>query len=283
MNANNPRPPEPSSSPAGSSAPPALSRAAASSMPASMLGSWLQTLQQPSVSQSAPSVFIAPEAGEQAPMTPPSYDGALLRSRIFEQFASGGLSEQAPLAQPPAPEAAAQVADGADAAALDETSSGDDLAAADEIDGDDADSSEIDDGSGEPQHAQHSYSEIGGNRGAAGGSADGMAGHAGQTADDIAALIERYVSQVLVEDSSGLGERKIALQLNTAVLPNTELVLSQAGGNWMLRANTKSSNIGEKLQSAEARLRERFAERGLGAISLEVDVQTETANEQAVY
>ncbi len=92
-----------------------------------------------------------------------------------------------------------------------------------------------------------------------------------QSAESVANLVEKYVSGLLVQEPDGLGEQKVMLQLNSALFPNTELLLSQTGGVWRLNANTKNTDVADRLQAAQAKLKGRFSESALGEIELTIN------------
>ncbi len=89
-------------------------------------------------------------------------------------------------------------------------------------------------------------------------------------AEHLTSLVERFADRFLLELDAGTSMKQMQMQLNAVHLPDTSLVLQQSGNLWTLRAQTKSSEVGDKLKLAESSLKERFRARGLGEINLDV-------------
>jgi hypothetical protein len=89
-------------------------------------------------------------------------------------------------------------------------------------------------------------------------------------AEHLTSLVERFADRFLLELDAGTSMKQMQMQLNATHLPDTSLVLQQSGNLWTLRAQTKSSEVGDKLKLAESSLKERFRARGLGDINLDV-------------
>jgi hypothetical protein len=111
------------------------------------------------------------------------------------------------------------------------------------------------------------------------GVAGGAKGAFGESAADIrhaqqfSNIVERFADRFLLEMDAGTSMKQMQMQLNAAHLPDTSLVLQQSGNTWTLRAQTRSSEVGDKLKLAESSLKERFRARGLGDITLDVQAE----------
>lgn len=87
----------------------------------------------------------------------------------------------------------------------------------------------------------------------------------------LAELIEKQVTRMLVSESARTGARdaSVRLQLADTLLPGTELSLTRGESGWHLRADVRSHDSYERIRDCGEELVRRFAERGLGTIDFE--------------
>ncbi|MFK7888040.1 MAG: type III secretion HpaP family protein [Gammaproteobacteria bacterium] len=106
---------------------------------------------------------------------------------------------------------------------------------------------------------------------AAAATATGSAGPA-YNAAAVAQLLEKHVRQLLVSESrSARGDTpQVMLNLTDAVLPGTQLTLTQTEGGWQLASSSTSTDSYRVIRDLAPQLQERFSERGLGELDLQV-------------
>jgi hypothetical protein len=87
----------------------------------------------------------------------------------------------------------------------------------------------------------------------------------------LAELIEKQVTRMLVSESARTGARdaSVRLQLADTLLPGTELSLTRGESGWHLRADVRSHDSYKRIRDCGEELVRRFAERGLGTINFE--------------
>ncbi len=86
-----------------------------------------------------------------------------------------------------------------------------------------------------------------------------------------AELIERHVRQLLVSQGGldSRGEGQVMLRMSDATLPGTDLMLTRTSDGWVLRADVRSRDSFDAIRRAMPELTRRFAERHLGALTVE--------------
>lgn len=86
-----------------------------------------------------------------------------------------------------------------------------------------------------------------------------------------AELIERHVRQLLVSQGGldSRGEGQVMLRMSDATLPGTDLMLTRTADGWTLRADVRSRDSYDAIRRAMPELTRRFAERHLGALTVE--------------
>lgn len=96
----------------------------------------------------------------------------------------------------------------------------------------------------------------------------------------LAQLLEKHVRQLLVSSpESATGQpMQVMLNLTDAALPGTQIMLAQTERGWQLKSQTSSDNAYRTMQALAPQLKERFAERGLGDLDLEIGL-TDSAHE----
>ncbi len=83
-------------------------------------------------------------------------------------------------------------------------------------------------------------------------------------------LIERHVRQMAVSSGvAGDGDGQVLLRLADDTLPGTDLLLSKTADGWQLRADVRSRSSFDAIREAGPELARRFAERGLGQLSVD--------------
>lgn len=85
-----------------------------------------------------------------------------------------------------------------------------------------------------------------------------------------AALMEKYVRQLLVSEPSATGGSggEVHIQLADALLPDTSLSLTRVSGGWQLQANSGNAASREALQRYAPSLVQRFARLSLGTLEI---------------
>lgn len=88
----------------------------------------------------------------------------------------------------------------------------------------------------------------------------------------VAQLLEKHVRQLLVSESrSARGDTpQVMLNLTDAVLPGTQLTLTQTEGGWTLASSSTSTDSYRIIRELAPQLQARFGERGLGDLDLQV-------------
>lgn len=85
-----------------------------------------------------------------------------------------------------------------------------------------------------------------------------------------AELLERHVRQLAVSDTTVAGEDgQVLLRMADSTLAGTDLLLSRTSDGWLLRADVRSRDSFDAINDAGSRLSDRFAERGLGSLTIE--------------
>lgn len=85
-----------------------------------------------------------------------------------------------------------------------------------------------------------------------------------------AELLERHVRQLAVsEGASNSEDGQVLLRLADSTLAGTDLLLSRTSDGWLLRADVSSRDSFDAIRQAGSQLSERFAERGLGSLTIE--------------
>lgn len=85
-----------------------------------------------------------------------------------------------------------------------------------------------------------------------------------------AELLERHVRQLAVSDNATAGEDgQVLLRMADSTLARTDLLLSRTSDGWLLRADVRSRDSFDAIRNAGSQLSERFAERGLGSLTIE--------------
>lgn len=83
-------------------------------------------------------------------------------------------------------------------------------------------------------------------------------------------MLERHVRQLAISDSAAGGEDgQVLLRMADSTLPGTDLLLSRTADGWLLRADVRSRDSFDAIREAGGRLSERFAQRGLGTLSID--------------
>ncbi len=90
----------------------------------------------------------------------------------------------------------------------------------------------------------------------------------------VAQLLEKHVRQLLVSESAGAqsGQPSVMLNLTDAVLPGTQITLTQTDDGWRLASQSTSMSSYRVVNELAPQLKARFAERGLGDLELEVSL-----------
>lgn len=83
--------------------------------------------------------------------------------------------------------------------------------------------------------------------------------------------IEKFTDRMLIEVEARVADRNLSIQLANDVIPNATLILSRTNGRWQLNANTSDDDAAHGIEDAEQALAARFAARGLGDISVNVE------------
>ena len=88
----------------------------------------------------------------------------------------------------------------------------------------------------------------------------------------VAQLLEKHVRQLLVSSSQTAARDapQVMLNLTDAVLPGTQILLAQTETGWRLESQSSSPESYSTIKALAPQLRERFAERGLGELQLDV-------------
>ncbi|WP_222564092.1 hypothetical protein [Novilysobacter antarcticus] len=85
-----------------------------------------------------------------------------------------------------------------------------------------------------------------------------------------AELLERHVRQLAVsEGSASTDDGHVLLRLADSTLAGTDLLLSRTSDGWLLRADVRSRDSFDAIQQAGSELSDRFAQRGLGALTID--------------
>ena len=85
-----------------------------------------------------------------------------------------------------------------------------------------------------------------------------------------AELLERHVRQLAIsEGASAADNGQVLLRMADSTLAGTDLLLSRTAEGWLLRADVRSRDSFEAIREAGGQLSERFAERGLGTLTIE--------------
>ncbi|QOY63536.1 hypothetical protein INQ40_04680 [Lysobacter sp. H21R4] len=85
-----------------------------------------------------------------------------------------------------------------------------------------------------------------------------------------AELLERHVRQLAVSEGSASSEDgQVLLRMADTTLAGTDLLLSRTSDGWLLRADVRSRDSFDAIQQAGSQLSERFAQRGLGALTID--------------
>lgn len=85
-----------------------------------------------------------------------------------------------------------------------------------------------------------------------------------------AELLERHVRQLAVSaGSAGSDGGQVLLRMADSTLAGTDLLLSRTSDGWLLRADVRSRDSFDAIQQAGGALSERFAQRGLGALTID--------------
>ncbi|MFK8014898.1 MAG: hypothetical protein AB8G17_05625 [Gammaproteobacteria bacterium] len=94
----------------------------------------------------------------------------------------------------------------------------------------------------------------------------------GYSAAVVAQLLEKHVKQLLVSDSTAVRSEQpsVMLNLTDAVLPGTQLTLTQTEQGWRLDSRSSSASSYRAVRDLAPQLQERFSERGLGELLLDV-------------
>lgn len=83
-------------------------------------------------------------------------------------------------------------------------------------------------------------------------------------------MLERHVRQLAISEGAAGGEDgQVLLRMADSTLPGTDLLLSRTADGWMLRADVRSRDSFDAIREAGGRLSERFAQRGLGTLSID--------------
>lgn len=90
----------------------------------------------------------------------------------------------------------------------------------------------------------------------------------------VAQLLEKHVRQLLVSESGGVhsDQPSVMLNLTDAVLPGTQITLTQTQSGWKLASQSTSTSSYRVVNEMAPQLKERFAERGLGELELDISV-----------
>ena len=100
----------------------------------------------------------------------------------------------------------------------------------------------------------------------------------GYNAALVSQLMEKHVKQLLVSESSSRRDDKLSVMLNMtdAVLPGTQLTLTQTDAGWRLDSQSTSTASYRAIRDLAPELQARFAERGLGELTLDVNMREAT-------
>lgn len=99
--------------------------------------------------------------------------------------------------------------------------------------------------------------------------------HGGQGAPSFhpavfAQLLEKHVRQLLVSSPDTGQPTQVMLSFSDEALPGTQITLAQTEKGWALKSQTSSDNAYRTMQSLAPQLKERFAQRGLGQLQLDI-------------
>ncbi len=87
----------------------------------------------------------------------------------------------------------------------------------------------------------------------------------------LADLVERHVRQLLVGESTASGDaNQVMLRLSDDTLPDTDLLLTRSTQGWTLRVEAGRAESARSVQQGVGQLVERFRERHLGRLDIEV-------------
>ena len=85
-----------------------------------------------------------------------------------------------------------------------------------------------------------------------------------------AELLERHVRQLAIsEGTTAADEGQVLLRMADSTLAGTDLLLSRTSDGWLLRADVRSRDSFDAIRDAADQLSARFAERGLGSLTIE--------------
>ncbi|MEO1575191.1 MAG: hypothetical protein AAFU65_09555 [Pseudomonadota bacterium] len=85
-----------------------------------------------------------------------------------------------------------------------------------------------------------------------------------------AQLLEKHVRQLLVSSPETGQPTQVMLSFSDEALPGTQITLAQTQDGWALKSQTSSDNAYRTMQSLAPQLKERFAQRGLGQLQLDI-------------
>lgn len=87
----------------------------------------------------------------------------------------------------------------------------------------------------------------------------------------LADLIERHVRQLLVGETSAIGDaNQVLLRLSDSTLPDTDLLLSRSAEGWKLRVESTRADSARSVEDGADELVARFEQRRLGKLEVEI-------------